>query len=248
MNRKAGRTTLGNTRRALKTAWQHHQAGRLHEAGKFYRQVLEAEPRNADALGLLGMIALQLGDSEIAADLLCRPSFFSRPISSPIVISATPTSIRTARPTPRRVTAARSPSRATMPTCTTVWQLRCGSKGVWTKPNEAIGKRWSMGRHLPPAYTTTSESCTCFRVGHTRAPPNTAGRWRSIRGWHRRIAISGASYIASAKPMRRSRCHAALAAKSAQARGHNTLGHTAVAVMRRCALRPARCHLSRARR
>jgi protein O-GlcNAc transferase len=34
--------------------------------------VLKAEPGNADALGLLGMIALQLGDSEIAADLLCR--------------------------------------------------------------------------------------------------------------------------------------------------------------------------------
>jgi tetratricopeptide (TPR) repeat protein/SAM-dependent methyltransferase len=61
-----------NTQQALLMAWQHHQAGRLPEAERIYRQVLDVEPRNADALGLLGMIALQVGNSGTAAELLGR--------------------------------------------------------------------------------------------------------------------------------------------------------------------------------
>ncbi|MGP0090776.1 MAG: tetratricopeptide repeat protein [Xanthobacteraceae bacterium] len=60
------------TQQALQIAWQHHQAGRLPEAEKIYRQVLSVEPLNADALGLLGMVALQGGNNETAADLLGR--------------------------------------------------------------------------------------------------------------------------------------------------------------------------------
>ena len=58
------------TQQALQVAWQHYQAGRSPEAERIYRQVLNAEPRNADALGLLVMIALQVGNNGTAAELL----------------------------------------------------------------------------------------------------------------------------------------------------------------------------------
>ncbi len=42
---------------ALRAAIQHHQAGRLGQAEALYRQVLQAQPQNPDALHLLGVIA-----------------------------------------------------------------------------------------------------------------------------------------------------------------------------------------------
>ena len=41
---------------ALETAFQHHQAGRLHEAEQLYRQILAQRPEQVDALHLLGII------------------------------------------------------------------------------------------------------------------------------------------------------------------------------------------------
>jgi Tfp pilus assembly protein PilF len=49
-----------------------HRAGRLAEAERQYRQVLAADPQNADALHLLGILNSQLGREEIAADLIKR--------------------------------------------------------------------------------------------------------------------------------------------------------------------------------
>ncbi len=51
-------------------ALQHHQAGRLIDAERLYRQVLQADSRHADALHFLGVLAHQLGRHEIAADLI----------------------------------------------------------------------------------------------------------------------------------------------------------------------------------
>lgn len=48
-------------------AFEHHRHGRLHEAGRLYLQVLQATPQHADALHLLGVIALQTGDVAAAA-------------------------------------------------------------------------------------------------------------------------------------------------------------------------------------
>jgi Flp pilus assembly protein TadD len=42
--------------RLLKTAVEHHRAGRLPEAEPIYRRVLAAQPRNIDALYLLGLV------------------------------------------------------------------------------------------------------------------------------------------------------------------------------------------------
>lgn len=48
----------------------HHRAGRLPEAEQIYRQVLAASPRHADAQHLLGVIARQFGQSDLAVDLI----------------------------------------------------------------------------------------------------------------------------------------------------------------------------------
>lgn len=47
--------------RAFREAVGHHQAGRLAEAERLYRDVLAADAENADALHLLGVLAQQLG-------------------------------------------------------------------------------------------------------------------------------------------------------------------------------------------
>jgi len=55
---------------AFQIALQHHQSGRLAEAEALYRQVLAAEPRNADALHLLGVVAHQVGQNDVALGLI----------------------------------------------------------------------------------------------------------------------------------------------------------------------------------
>ena len=47
-----------------------HQAGNLAEAGTLYRRVLESEPRHAEALRLLGLVALVSGDAPTAVRLI----------------------------------------------------------------------------------------------------------------------------------------------------------------------------------
>ncbi|AWK88808.1 tetratricopeptide repeat protein [Azospirillum thermophilum] len=55
---------------ALALAADHHQAGRLAEAETLYRRILEADPENAPALHLLGVLAAQLGHFAAAAELI----------------------------------------------------------------------------------------------------------------------------------------------------------------------------------
>src|SRR5579884_2266014 len=56
----------------MQIAIQHHQAGRLHEAGRIYQSVLARNPNNPDALHLLGLVAYQLGQHQPAAQLMSR--------------------------------------------------------------------------------------------------------------------------------------------------------------------------------
>ncbi len=53
-------------------ALEHHQAGRLAEAGVIYREILAADPRNAEALRLLGVIARQESRIDQAIELIQR--------------------------------------------------------------------------------------------------------------------------------------------------------------------------------
>ncbi|NJL69591.1 MAG: hypothetical protein HC894_28880 [Microcoleus sp. SM1_3_4] len=46
---------------ALKTAWEHHQAGRLLEAESLYRQIVAVQPPAGNVLCLLGIVARQQG-------------------------------------------------------------------------------------------------------------------------------------------------------------------------------------------
>ena len=61
-------------------ALQHHNAGRLAEAGKLYQQVLALEPKHADALHMLGLTAAQAGQFDVAAEMIgkaiaARPNY-----------------------------------------------------------------------------------------------------------------------------------------------------------------------------
>ena len=48
----------------------HHQSGRFAEAKNIYMEVLAADPENFDALHLLGVLAHQFGNHELAVDLI----------------------------------------------------------------------------------------------------------------------------------------------------------------------------------
>ena len=56
----------------LEIALQHHQSGNLQQAEAMYRQVLAQQPRNADALHLLGVLAHQVKQSEIAIEYISQ--------------------------------------------------------------------------------------------------------------------------------------------------------------------------------
>jgi tetratricopeptide (TPR) repeat protein len=60
------------TQDAFDLALQHHQAGRLQEAERLYRQVLVQQPEHAIAMHHLGLIAYQMGRNGVAVDLIRR--------------------------------------------------------------------------------------------------------------------------------------------------------------------------------
>jgi tetratricopeptide (TPR) repeat protein len=69
--RKGKRPTL-LIQRLLLNAVRHHQAGRLTEAARIYRQILAIDANQPDSLNLLGMIAYQAGGHELAAEMTRR--------------------------------------------------------------------------------------------------------------------------------------------------------------------------------
>lgn len=54
----------------MRMAVQHHQAGRFADAERLYRQLLGTDPRNANAMNLLGVLADQRGDHALALRLI----------------------------------------------------------------------------------------------------------------------------------------------------------------------------------
>jgi len=57
---------------SLTLAVEHHQAGRLQHAERLYQEVLRADPNQADALHLMGVMAHQTGKHEIAVEQIRR--------------------------------------------------------------------------------------------------------------------------------------------------------------------------------
>jgi protein O-GlcNAc transferase len=56
----------------LQAGLRHHEAGRIDQAEALYRRVLSVEPRQPDALHLLGMAAFARGDHAVARDLVTQ--------------------------------------------------------------------------------------------------------------------------------------------------------------------------------
>jgi protein O-GlcNAc transferase len=57
---------------AFGRAVEHHVAGRLAEAAALYQEILAGEPRHADSLHLLGVIATQAGQPALAVDRITQ--------------------------------------------------------------------------------------------------------------------------------------------------------------------------------
>jgi tetratricopeptide (TPR) repeat protein len=58
--------------RAFDLALQQHQAGKLAEAEALYRQILNAQPGHAEALHMIGVLAIQSGRFDIAVEWIQR--------------------------------------------------------------------------------------------------------------------------------------------------------------------------------
>src|SRR6266702_2742565 len=62
--------SMTNTGATLAQALALHQQGRLQEAVSLYQRVLQSEPRNSDALHLLGLVMATVGQAQKAVSLL----------------------------------------------------------------------------------------------------------------------------------------------------------------------------------
>lgn len=63
---------MSDVREALETGLRHHKAGNLPMAERFYRSALKAQPRHPDALYLLGVLALDAGRADVAAQQIAK--------------------------------------------------------------------------------------------------------------------------------------------------------------------------------
>src|SRR5947207_5560576 len=55
---------------ALAQAQQYHRSGALQQAEQLYRQILQVDPANAEALRLLGVLASQVGRPDLGIQYL----------------------------------------------------------------------------------------------------------------------------------------------------------------------------------
>ncbi len=74
MNQQAGEqeTKSYTIPEAMQVGLRSHQAGDLNQAEDIYRRVLAADPDNADATHLLGVIAHQMGKLDEALQMISK--------------------------------------------------------------------------------------------------------------------------------------------------------------------------------
>jgi protein O-GlcNAc transferase len=72
---------MSTTAELIGLAKQQHRAGRLDEAEQLYRQVLQAEPKHAEALHLIGVLCLQRGRHDLAISYIEQALAISPPIA-----------------------------------------------------------------------------------------------------------------------------------------------------------------------
>src|SRR5437016_4532500 len=65
-------STTSTTETLLDRGLEQHAAGRLQEAQRLYQEVIHLNPRHANALHLLGLVAHQQGQHEAAIDNIRR--------------------------------------------------------------------------------------------------------------------------------------------------------------------------------
>jgi tetratricopeptide (TPR) repeat protein len=70
-----------NTTAQLARGLRRHQAGQLAKAEREYQQVLTADPQNAEALHLLGLVAESRGNAELAGVLMVRAIAVRGPVA-----------------------------------------------------------------------------------------------------------------------------------------------------------------------
>jgi predicted TPR repeat methyltransferase len=80
MKRVAGQAGASSSQSTLQQAVNLHSAGHLVQAEALYKQILSVEPDHPEALQFLGLLAHQVGKSEIAVELIkkalaCRPNY-----------------------------------------------------------------------------------------------------------------------------------------------------------------------------
>lgn len=85
---------MQDTAQWLTTALAHHQAGRLADAKALYTRILSQQPKHADALHFMGLLACQIGQSEAGITLM-RESITVHP--SPIYYNNLGNALREAR-------------------------------------------------------------------------------------------------------------------------------------------------------
>jgi tetratricopeptide (TPR) repeat protein len=68
--KRQGPQVPGHLQPTFSQAVAHHRAGRLQQAADLYRQILAEQPRHADSLHLLGLVAYKTGRLEEAAGLI----------------------------------------------------------------------------------------------------------------------------------------------------------------------------------
>ncbi|HWE74565.1 MAG TPA: tetratricopeptide repeat protein [Stellaceae bacterium] len=71
-DRRLARKSGGGAQDSFNEALRLHQNGQFAEAERLYRQILTRDPRHADSLHLLGVLAYQRGEPQIAIDLIAR--------------------------------------------------------------------------------------------------------------------------------------------------------------------------------
>lgn len=95
---------MQNTAQWLNAALAHHQAGRLADAKALYARILAKQPKHADALHFMGLLACQIGQSEAGVALM-RESIALAP--SPIYYNNLGNALREAKALPESVDAYR---------------------------------------------------------------------------------------------------------------------------------------------
>ncbi|MBI5777168.1 MAG: tetratricopeptide repeat protein, partial [Nitrospirae bacterium] len=68
--KRLGSQALGPLQQTFAQAVAHHQAGRLQQAADLYQHILTEQPRHADSLHLLGLVAYKTGRLEEAVGLI----------------------------------------------------------------------------------------------------------------------------------------------------------------------------------